>query len=58
MLRRDDGVERPMMLYQSIESHEPGGTDEMDVTRRLDPFTCPGVWNRGFILGSVFRLVL
>jgi hypothetical protein len=34
------------MLCESIESHEQGGTDEMDVTRILDPLICPGAWNR------------
>jgi hypothetical protein len=37
-----------MLLCESIESHERGGTDEMDVTRILDPLICPGAWNRGF----------
>jgi hypothetical protein len=35
-----------MLLCESIESHEQGGTDEMDVTRILDPLICPGAWNR------------
>jgi hypothetical protein len=47
-----------MPPYESIESHERGGTDEMDVTRILDPLICPGAWNCGFTLGRVFRLVL
>ena len=45
-------------LCESIESPEQGGTDEMDVTRMLDPLMCPGAWNRGFTLGRVFRLIL
>lgn len=37
MLRRHDGVfDRPAMLCESIEPHELGESDEMDVTRMLD----------------------